>query len=67
MLLSCDDMSKSAEPDASQEAVAPAHGPNPDLGYCMMGRVLVEGTEEPVQDAIVKVAVGGNSRDFVDS
>jgi thiol-disulfide isomerase/thioredoxin len=67
MLVSCGYPSKSAEPNASQEAAAPAHGPSPDRGYCMMGRVLVEGKGEPVRDATVKVAVGGNSGDFVDS
>lgn len=37
-------------------------GPGPAAldGYCMMGRVLVQGTEEPVRGATVRVAVGGN-------
>jgi thiol-disulfide isomerase/thioredoxin len=64
MLVSSGYLSKSAEPNVSQEAVAPASGPSPDRGYCMMGRVLVEGTGEPVRDATVKVAVGGTSGDF---
>jgi len=40
MLVSCGYLSMSTEPNASQEAAAPAHGPSPDRGYCMMGRVL---------------------------
>ena len=31
----------------------------------MMGRVLVEGTREPVPDATVRVAVGGKAGDFL--
>jgi thiol-disulfide isomerase/thioredoxin len=43
-----------------------AQGPDADGDYRMMGRVQVEGTGEPVRGAIVKVAVGGRSSDYLD-
>ena len=49
-----------AGPDHSPDAAASDRGPKAVDDYCVMGRVLIEGTGEPVRGATAKVAIGGD-------
>lgn len=49
------------QPHDSPDAAARAKGPDAGGEYCMMGRVLIEGTGEPVRGAVAKVAIGAKS------
>jgi len=56
------EVAESLEPDDLLAAPASDQGPVPMGEYCMMGRVLIEGTGEPVRGAVARVATGASER-----
>lgn len=56
------EVAESVGPDDLLAAPASDQGPVPMGEYCMMGRVLIEGTGEPVRGSVVRVATGASER-----
>src|SRR4051812_47906038 len=53
------EVTEPVRPDRLSGAPASAQAHSAEAAYRMMGRVLTEGTGEPVRGAVVRVAVGG--------